>query len=410
MNITITPTRLQGQITPPPSKSQAHRCIIAAALADGVSVLSNVGRCADVDATVACLEELGAQFDWEGTTLTVTGMGASQMSPMRRMAIPRMDCGESGSTLRFLIPVALAVRAGGVFTGHGRLMERPLKPYFDLFDEKGVFYEQKGDTLTVRGLLEPGAYRLPGNVSSQFFTGLMFALPLLRGDSDIVLTSELESGDYVEMTREAMADAGVLTQAGHIPGGQTYRPFRKTIEADWSQAAFFYAAHGLGNDILVGGLNPFSLQGDTRIVPYYMELCSAEGDVVLDVSQCPDLFPALALLGALRAGKTTHIGGGARLRMKESDRIAAVSKALTAFGVEVEQFTDGVALAGVGTLKGNVTIDCCGDHRIAMMAAVAATRADGPVTLLGAECVSKSYPGFWEDYRSLGGQFACTEE
>ena len=403
MNITITPTRLQGQITPPPSKSQAHRCIIAAALADGVSVLSNVGRCADVDATVACLEELGAQFDWEGSTLTVTGMGASQMSPMRRMAIPRMDCGESGSTLRFLIPVALAVRAGGVFTGHGRLMERPLKPYFDLFDEKGVFYEQKGDTLTVRGLLEPGEYRLPGNVSSQFFTGLMFALPLLGGDSRIALTSPLESGDYVELTRAVMTDAGVLTQGGSIPGNQTYRPFRKVIEADWSQAAFFYAAHGLGSDLLVDGLSPFSLQADTRIVPYYMELCSAEEDVVLDVSQCPDLFPALALLGAVRDGQTTHIGGGARLRLKESDRIDAVSKALGAFGVEVEQFTDGIGILGTKTLKGNVTIDCCGDHRIAMMAAMAATRADGPVTVLGAECVNKSYPAFWEEYKRLGG-------
>lgn len=405
MNITITPTLLKGHIVPPPSKSQAHRCIIAAALADGVSVLTNVGHCADVDATVACLEDLGAQFDWEGSTLTVTGMGANQMSPMRRMAIPRMDCGESGSTLRFLIPVALAVRGGGVFTGRGRLMERPLKPYFDLFDEKGISYEQKGDTLTVRGLLEPGEYRLPGNVSSQFFTGLMFALPLLGGDSRIALTSPLESGDYVELTRAVMTDAGVLTQGGSIPGNQTYRPFRKVIEADWSQAAFFYAAHGLGSDLLVDGLSPFSLQADTRIVPYYMELCSAEEDVVLDVSQCPDLFPALALLGAVRDGQTTHIGGGARLRMKESDRIDAVSKALGAFGVEVEQFTDGIGILGTKTLKGNVTIDCCGDHRIAMMAAMAATRADGPVTLLGAECVAKSYPGFWEDYKSLGGVF-----
>ena len=405
MNITITPTLLKGQITPPPSKSQAHRCIIAAALADGVSVLTNVGHCADVDATVACLEELGAQFQWEGSTLTVTGMGANQMSPMRRMAIPRMDCGESGSTLRFLIPVALAVRGGGVFTGHGRLMERPLKPYFDLFDEKGISYEQTGDTLTVRGLLEPGEYRLPGNVSSQFFTGLMFALPLLGGDSRISLTSPLESGDYVELTRAVMTDAGVLTQGGSIPGNQTYRPFRKVIEADWSQAAFFYAAHGLGSDLLVDGLSPFSLQADTRIVPYYMELCSAEEDVVLDVSQCPDLFPALALLGAVRDGQTTHIGGGARLRLKESDRIDAVGRALAAFGVEVEQFTDGIGILGTKTLKGNVTIDCCGDHRVAMMAAMAATRADGPVTLLGAECVGKSYPGFWEDYKSLGGVF-----
>lgn len=403
MDLIITPTKLKGHITPPPSKSQTHRCLIAAALADGVSVLSNMDRCADVEATLRCLAELGAEFSWEGSTLTVTGIGANEMSPMRRMAIPHMDCGESASTLRFLIPVALAVRGGGVFTGHGRLMERPLQPYFELFGEKNISYELCGDTLTVRGQLTPGEFRLPGDVSSQFFTGLMFALPLLSGDSRISLTSPLESGDYVEMTREALRDAGVLTQAGTIPGRQTYHPFRKTIEADWSQAAFFYAGHGLGSELLIDGLNPFSTQGDTRVVPYYVELCSAEEDVVLEVSQCPDLFPALALLGAVREGKTTHLGGAARLRMKECDRIAAVSRVLTDMGVTVEQFTDGISVVGVKTLKGNVTVDCCGDHRIAMMAAMAATRADGPVTVLGAECVNKSYPAFWEEYKRLGG-------
>ncbi len=409
MNITITPTKLKGCVTPPPSKSQAHRLIIAAALADGESVISNVDWSQDIEATLRCMEELGASFVRDGHTLTVRGMAASTMSPLRRMAYPHLDCGESGSTLRFLIPVALAVRGGGIFTGHGRLMERPLHPYFDLFNEKGIFYEQKDGELTVQGLLEPGEYRLPGDVSSQFFTGLMFALPLLDGDSRIALTSPLESGGYVELTREALSTAGVLTDKGYIPGHQTYRPFRQTVEADWSQAAFFYAAHGLGSDLLIQGLSPFSTQGDTQIVPYYMELCSSDGEVALEVSQCPDLFPALALLAALRHGKTTHIGGAARLRIKESDRIAAVSDVLTALGLTVEQFTDGISLVGVNTLKGNVTIDCHNDHRIAMMAAMAATRCDGPVTLTGAQCVAKSYPNFWEEYERLGGQIVREE-
>ena len=176
MNITITPGKLSGAVTPPPSKSQAHRLLIAAALAHGESVISNVALSQDIEATLRCLEELGAGFTLDGSTITVRGMGANAMSPLRRMAYPHLDCGESGSTLRFLIPIALAVRGGGVFTGQGRLMERPLKPYFDLFDEKGVFHEQRDGVLTVAGLLEPGEYRLPGNVSSQFFTGLLLSL------------------------------------------------------------------------------------------------------------------------------------------------------------------------------------------------------------------------------------------
>ena len=209
MNVTITPGGLAGSVTPPPSKSQAHRLLIAAALARGESVITNVALSQDIEATIRCLEELGAEFTVDGSTVTVRGMGANAMSPLRRMAYPHLDCGESGSTLRFLIPIALAVRGGGVFTGHGRLMERPLKPYFDLFDEKGIFYEQKDGALTVSGLLTPGEYRLPGNVSSQFFTGLLFALPLLNGPSALIPTTPLESEGYIQMTLQAMAQFGV---------------------------------------------------------------------------------------------------------------------------------------------------------------------------------------------------------
>ena len=405
MNVTITPAKLHGDITPPPSKSQAHRLIIAAALAQGESTISNVALSQDIQATIRCMEALGASFSLNGDTLTVRGITPGQSFP----TLPRLDCGESGSTLRFLIPVALVVAGGGVFIGQGRLMQRPQKPYFDIFDQKGISYTQEGDTLTVSGTLTSGEYALPGDVSSQFFSGLMFALPMVEGNSKIRLTSPLESGSYVEMTHQALKVAGIDLGTGTIPGGQHYSPFTQAVEADWSQAGFFYAAHGLGSEVSIRGLSPFSLQGDTKIVPYYMQLCSEEEEVLLDVQDCPDLVPPLAVLAAGRAGKPTVIGNAARLRLKESDRLAAVTEVLTQLGVPVEEYPDGLSIVGVDTFHGNVTIDCHKDHRIAMMAAMAATRCDGPVTLVGAECVAKSYPNFWEDYVALGGQIVKSE-
>ncbi|MGN0967921.1 MAG: 3-phosphoshikimate 1-carboxyvinyltransferase [Oscillospiraceae bacterium] len=385
MNLTLIPTKLRGAITPPPSKSYSHRALIAAALAGAGSELTNLADSKDIAATHRCLEALAAPGD----------------------ELPLLDCGESGSTLRFLIPVALALRGGARFTGQGRLMERPQKPYFDLFDEKGIFYEQKDGILTVRGALTPGTYRLPGDVSSQFVTGLLYALPLLSGGaSEILLTSPLESRAYVDMTVEVMEHFGVRAEetadSWTVPGGQSYRPNSLVIEADWSQAGFFYAALGLGSDLDIQGMNFNSTQGDRVIVPYH-ETLSQSGDVELDVSQCPDLVPPLAVHAAVRTG-TTHIVNAARLRIKESDRLATVTATLNALGANIEEYPDSLTIHGVDALAGGVTVDCCNDHRIAMMAAVAATRCKEPVTLLGAQCVAKSYPTFWEDYTRLGGQ------
>ena len=244
MNVTITPTLLHGAVTPPPSKSQAHRLLLAAALAEGTSTLSNVAFSQDIQATVRCLEALGAAVRQEGDRLAVTGLAGQTDSGEQ---LPELDCGESGSTLRFLIPVALAVRGGGVFTGHGRLMERPQEPYFDIFREKGISYEQQDGTLTVKGQLNPWVYTLPGNVSSQFVTGLLYALPLLPGDSEIHLTTPLESADYVRMTMAALKEFGVAVEYDgertfRVPGNQTGHPTGMTVEADWSNAAFWYAA------------------------------------------------------------------------------------------------------------------------------------------------------------------------
>ncbi len=419
MNVTITPGRLSGTVTPPPSKSQAHRLLIAAALAHGESVVSNVALSQDIRATIRCLEELGAQFRREGSGIVVQGMGANVMSPMRRMAYPRLDCGESGSTLRFLIPIALAVRGGGIFTGHGRLMERPLTPYFDLFDEKGISYELKDGVLTVGGMLPPGVYQLPGDVSSQFFSGLLFALPLLNGPSAVVPTTPLESEGYIQMTLQAMAQFGVEMPATlslpphyHPQGNQTYRAADAVVEADWSQAAFWYAAQFLGSPVEVAGMDPRSAQGDSIIQSHReamgMKLAPA-GGLELDVSNCPDLVPPLAVMAALRAGETTRLVNAARLRLKESDRLASVTAVLSALGADIEEGPDSLTIRGKEMLAGGVTVDSFNDHRIAMMAAIAAARCINPVTINAAECVAKSYPSFWEEYERLGGKIEKSE-
>ena len=386
MNLRITPGPLEGTVTPPPSKSQAHRAILAQLLAGGGTV-SNLAASQDIEATRRCAAALKTEGD----------------------GLPLLDCGESGSTLRFLIPIALALRSGGIFTGRGRLMERPQKPYFDIFDEKGISYEQKDGVLTVRGELKPGEYRLPGNVSSQFVTGLLYALPLLDGDSELVLTTALESRGYVDMTLEVLRDFGVTVENQSyerflVPGDQVFQARDFTIEADWSQAAFWLAAGSLGNPVLTVGLSDQSTQGDRVIDEHFASFAWGTWRTVeIDVSDCPDLLPPLAVMAAFHDG-ATRLTNAARLRLKESDRLATVTKMLTALGGQVEDGPDWLAIPGTRFLKGG-TVDGANDHRIVMAAAIAATRCTGPVTILGAEAVNKSYPTFWEEYKRLGGEF-----
>ena len=409
MDLQITPKKLSGPVTPPPSKSQAHRLLIAAALSGGVSVLRGLADSDDIRATRRCLAALGAGMeDLPDGSLRVHGLGHGIV-----MAPPfaTLDCGESGSTLRFLIPVALLVQGEASFTGHGRLMERPLRPYEDLFQEKGVAWDLTDGLLTVNGgrgydapALDPGEYRLPGNVSSQFFTGLLFALPLLDGDSALVSTTPLESRDYLEMTRQALAAAGVTSQWADentllVPGRQKYQPFAAAVEADWSQAGFWYAADFLDSRVDIRGLNPDSAQGDKVVSELYWRL-ARPGDAEIDVSGCPDLLPPLAVMAAVRSG-ATRFTNAARLRMKESDRLSTAAALLTALGGQAEEGPDFLTVHG-GPLSGG-TVDCANDHRIAMAAAIAATACAGPVTVRGAECVKKSYPDFWEVYQALGG-------
>ena len=390
MNVTITPTQLRGSVIPPSSKSQAHRAVLALALSGGEGKLSNLSMSQDIQATKDCVAALKS-----GTPAGMDGL-------------PMLDCRESGSTLRFLIPVALALRGGGCFTGRGRLMERPQAPYFDIFREKGIFWERIGNLLEVKGTLTPGEYRLRGDVSSQFVTGLLYALPLLGGDSEIVLTSPLESRDYVAMTLDVLEKFGVRVENQNyarflVPGKQKFQARDMTIETDWSQAGFWYAAKLLGSPLDVGGMDPGSVQGD-RVIAAHYEMLAQPGDVEIDVSDCPDLVPPLAAMAALRAGHTTRLTNAARLRLKESDRLAAVTQVLSALGADVAEGPDFLTVCGKASLTGGVTVDSFSDHRIAMMAAIAATRCVKPVTVTGAECVAKSYPNFWDEYESLGGK------
>ena len=391
MDIRITPGPLEGTVTPPPSKSIAHRAILAMLLAEGEGTISNLAKSQDIQATENCVAALKSG------------------KPAGMDGLPMLDCGESGSTLRFLIPVALALRGGGYFIGRGRLMERPQTPYFDLFREKDIFWERIGNLLEVKGTLTPGVYRLPGNVSSQFVTGLLYALPLLEGDSEILLTSPLESRGYVDLTLETLSQFGVTAENRSyerftVPGNQSFRARDVTIEADWSQAAFWLAAGSLGNPVRTTGLNDRSTQGDRVIDEHFAAFAWGTGRTVeIDVSDCPDLLPPLAVMAAFHDG-TTRLTNAARLRFKESDRLSAVAGLLTGLGGQVEEGPDSLTILGTRFLDGG-TVDGANDHRIVMAAAIAATRCAGPVTILGAEAVNKSYRNLWDDYRMLGGNF-----
>ena len=396
MHVTVHPGLLSGTVTPPPSKSQAHRLVLAASLADGLSVIRNLAPSRDVSATVSCMTALGAKVDWSDRSAEIRGTGP-EGGPL-----PELFCGESGSTLRFLIPVALALRGGGVFRGKGRLMQRPLEPYFEIFREKGIAFSKNDDTLTVQGCLTPGTYRLPGDVSSQFITGLLFALPGLCGESRIVLSSPLESAGYIDMTLDALRRFGVETAWEgaariRIPGGQRYLPQDIRVEGDWSNAAFFLA---LG--VPVTGLAADSLQGDRVCVEYFRAL--DQGPAELSLADCPDLGPVLFAYAALHHGGT--FTDTRRLRIKESDRGAAMQEELRKFGIRMEVLDNRISV-GSGVRPPQEPLYGHNDHRIVMALAVLCVKIGG--TICGAQAVRKSFPDFFRRLRNLGIRAEETE-
>ncbi len=404
MQIKFTSDRLSGDVYVPSSKSLTHRYLIAAALSGGCTV-RNVSFSEDIYATIRCLKALGLNCSTDEQNGTVCVEKGE-----KPCGEALFDCGESGSTLRFFLPIALQLcEQGAKFIGAGRLLARPQQPYYDIFDQKGIAYAADEQKITVSGKMESGVYYLSGAVSSQFVTGLLFALSLCEGgESRIVITDELQSRAYVDMTVAAMQAFGVNV-INHeykefvIPGGQQYQAADVSVEADYSQAAFFLTAAYFGHTVHVKGLNADSLQGDKAIVSI-LEQMKKPGEVTVDIGEIPDLAPIIAVAASVRSG-VTHIVNGLRLRYKESDRIVSTVTELKKLGADIKELPDGMEIVGKEKLGiGDVvTCDSWNDHRIAMAVAIAALQCSDPVTLNGAEAVSKSYPHFWETYRSLGG-------
>lgn len=421
----IIPSKLKGTVLVPSSKSMGHREIICAGLAEGTSLVDNISMSKDIEATCRCLTALGVEIEpavsaFQGrSALRITGNG--NLSSACSMA----DCGESGSTLRFFIPLGAMLGVPFTFVGHGKLVSRPLQAYYDIFQEQGIVYTNNAGQLplTVNGRLKAGIFRLPGNVSSQFVSGLLFALPLLEGDSVIELTSALESASYVDMTLSCLAKYGIkVVNENHrryfVPGGQHYQAHNSKVEGDWSQAAFWAVGGALGKGITCAGVDFSVLQGDKVLVDIMramgagleeqgtnllVEKSTTQG-IIIDAADCPDIIPILTVLAAVSHGRTEIINAG-RLRIKECDRLAAISRELSRLGADVSELPEGLAIEGKPEgLRGGAEVDAWNDHRIAMSLAIAAQCCKEPIVLTGAGSVAKSYPEFWQDYQSVGGK------
>ena len=395
MIATVHPHLLRGRVEIPSSKSYAHRLLIAAALSDAPTEVRMNALNNDIIATADCLRALGAKIDRTDAGFLVHPIQAAPDGEHT------LFCGESGSTLRFMIPVAAALGARCTFTGAGRLPERPNRILTDALNAHGVHADSDLLPMRLSGRLTGGAYPIAGNVSSQYITGLLLALPLCAQDSQIILTTHLESAAYIDITLETLTPFGIRierTKSGwRIPGGQHYRsPKSINAEGDWSGAAFWCAANRLGGEVECLGLNHRSVQGDRAI----LEMLNQLGGEI-DVSGTPDLVPALAVAAAAHPG-VTRITGAGRLRIKESDRLRTVADMLRALGGQVDELDDGLVIHGGAPLRGG-TVDGCNDHRIVMAAAIAGTVAQGPVHITDAQAVSKSYPAFFNAFNALGG-------
>lgn len=424
-NIKITPSPLKGEISIPPSKSLAHRAVICGGLSEGVSNIENIIFSDDIKATIRGMESLDVKVkdnsSREEDSLKRKKLVIEGKSKLK-LTKDTIDCIESGSTLRFLIPIALLTGEEVTFKGRGKLVSRPLNIYYDIFQEQGIVYENNNGELPlkIKGNLKPDTFYVKGNVSSQFITGLMFSLPLLSEDSKIVMTTELESKGYVDLTIDCLQKFGVKIENRnykefYIRGNQKYISRDYRVEGDFSQAAFWIVAGILGASIKCNDLNIDSLQGDKAILNIVEQMGAdikiSEGQIevkesktsgiVIDASECPDLVPVLATLAALSEG-TTKIINAERVRIKECDRLKAMATELNKIGGEVEELKDGLIIKGKNSLKGGI-VDSWNDHRIAMAMAVASIKCEEPLIITNSGAVKKSYPQFWEDFRRLGG-------
>ena len=408
-SVGLTPGPCAGEVCIPSSKSVAHRLLICAALGTEKTTLLIDGFSRDILATAKCLKALGAGIETSGRRIRVTPV----QKPVGGGLLP---CGESGSTLRFLLPVAGALGVSGYFKMEGRLPERPMQVYEDVLRAHGMAISRDGSWLCFGGQLKSGTYSLPGDVSSQYFSGLLMALPRLEGDSTVTAEGTLESAGYIRLTEDALTLSGVRLeregQSWRVPGSQRFTlPGVLRVEGDWSNAAFFLCMGALSEKgVTVRGLNLRSAQGDMAVLDILRQFgASVEASggevtvwrtelrpVTIDAADIPDLVPVLSVLACGAAGNTRIINA-ARLRMKESDRLQTTAKLISDVGGAVEELPDGLVIHGTGGLRGG-WVDSCNDHRIAMSAAVAAGLCRESVTIGGAHCVQKSYPAFWEDF------------
>lgn len=427
MKIKVSPSNLKGKVYIPPSKSLSHRSIINASLADGKSVIDNIILSEDIESTIDVMRSFGVKIAIEAERknryrLIINGS--------ENLTVPtnKLNCNESGSTLRFLIPFFTLVDGPVTYTGRNKLIERPLDSYYKIFDKREVQYETTDGLLpvTIDGTLEAGTYHIAGNISSQFITGLMLVLPLLDGDSKIVIDNTLESVGYVDLTMDLLQKFGIEIinnnyESFEIPGNQQYTPHNYKVEADYSQSAFWIVAKILGQAIDILDLEKDSKQGDKAILDIIEKMGAQvtfkEGlqinhpeelsPVIIDVKDCPDLVPILAVLLSHIDGKSEIINAE-RLRIKESDRLKAISTELNKLGADIKETSDGLIINGVSELTGGV-VDSWNDHRIAMALAIAAVTAKGPVTIERAEAINKSYPSFFEELIDVGGEVSGDE-
>lgn len=393
MDIIIKPTKLKGTVAAIPSKSQAHRLLICAAFADRETRLYCPDTNRDIEATADCLRALGAEITRDEGGYTV-------LPVQSRPATAVLPCHDSGSTLRFLLPVAGALGVDATFQLEGRLPQRPLSPLWEEMERMGCTLTRPTEcTIRCQGKLNSGVYTISGGVSSQFITGLLLAFPLISGESQLEITGKLESAPYVAMTLKAMEQFGVMVQNFSVAGNQHFiSPGTVTVEGDWSNGAFFLAAKALGSNVTVTGLRSDSPQGDRAAAEL---LPGLEKKLIIDAADIPDLVPILAVTAACKQGAVfTNIG---RLRLKESDRVESVKEMIIALGGTAESDAETLTVQGTGLHGG--TVDARNDHRIAMSAAIAATACRENVIILGAQCVEKSYPRFFEEYRKLGGRY-----
>lgn len=439
MIVKVTPAQCRGGVQVPPSKSMAHRALICAGLAGlagpagpaglagGASRLDGIGDSQDMAATIGAMQLLGAQFTRQGSRCTVKGTGGVACSTQCDMVV---NCRESGSTLRFMIPLFALSGARTTFTGQGRLMQRSQTVYEQLFRQRGLLFEQQDGKLTIQGPLRAGEYILDGNVSSQFITGLLFALPMLQGDSILRIRPPFQSRGYVSLTVQMLAAFGVNVHFSDentlvIPGKQAYAACDHRVEGDYSQAAFYAVLAAIQGKLTLQGLRRDSLQGD-RVILDILADCGAgiaqhvDGvDVTgaplvgtqIDVSDCPDLAPILSVMGMYASG-TTHLVNAARLRDKESDRIAVMEQELRKLGAQVHTTHDAMTIVGCGNRPcfGPTSVLGHNDHRVVMSLAIAATLGSAPVIIEGAQAVTKSYPNFFEHLALIGGRIEVMDE